>query len=403
MTAPLRIGLLTPGWPGQNTPNGIATAVYFLATGLMETGQKPVILTARVDGPCPEEIPVVRLPELRWRWQDRLRARFGDAALEAHRQTARSIAMAINEAVREHALDVVIMEETNGWAAMVAPLVPVPVIVTLHGPWTILKAHASLGDPSQDEKREAREAIGFQTAAGIIAPSQNVLSTVEKAVPLPDQAKTVIPNAYTVPKPAELAASSQPWDILFVGRVDFLKGADVVLEAFALLSQTHPQARLTFVGDGQGVTRSDGSRVQMEEMLADLPDETRANIDYKGRLGREEIARLRASHAIVLIASRYEVFPYTMLEAMAAGQAIVSSAVGGPGETLEHDETALLVPPGNPHAMAQALRRLLDEPALAAQLGEAVRARLDRDYSPTAIASRVTAFVKSALARPDGG
>lgn len=388
-----RIGLLTPGWPGHNTPNGIATAVYNLAMGLHEIGNTPVILTTRIDGDCPEGIPVVSIPEIHWHWQERLRSRLGDRSV-VHRAGARTLAAAVRQAVAVHGIDTVIIEETNGWAGLV-PL-PVPVVVTLHGPWVLHKTVGSLGK-TEDARRERRERKGFEAATGIIAPSRNVLEAVEQTVSLPSTPKIVLPNSLCSEVSGPAAAALPNHDILFVGRFDFHKGGDLVLEAFSLLSETHPQARLTFAGPDKGVQLPDGSKRHMAAALADLPERVRARIDYKGPLDRTEVAALRARHPIALVASRYEVFGYTLLEAMSAGQAIVCTDVGGPAEVLEQDTTARLVPSKDPQAMAAALGSLLEDAALRRRLGEAARARAHQEFSPSKIAARTLSFVETIL------
>jgi glycosyltransferase involved in cell wall biosynthesis len=130
-----------------------------------------------------------------------------------------------------------------------------------------------------------------------------------------------------------------------------------------------------------------------------MPETARRRIHYTGPLDWPQIARLRDSHPIALIASRYEVFGYTMLEAMAAGQAIVSTDVGGPAEVLEQERTALLVPAGDAGAMAGALAQLIGDPAQRQALAAAAYDRLMRDFSPEAVAERTVAFVHEILSR----
>lgn len=396
MIRPRHIGLFTPGWPGQKTPNGIATSVYYLALGLQQIGAQPVIITREIDGPCPEGIPVVVVPELEWALQHRIRARLGNRDL-LHHQFARSIATAVHEAIKAHGLDALIMEESQGWAETVQRLVPVPVLVMLHGPWTLLKATASEGSARLDRQREARERRGFVAASGLIAPSGDVMDGVRRAVNRPLPVNTVLPHALAPGDPGPLAAGLESDTLLFVGRFDRLKGGDVVLAACARLAGSHPEMRLTFVGPDRGVVQPDGTVLHMDAALAALPDRARAQITYKGPLARAEVARLRGAHRIALIASHYETFGYTLLEAMAAGQAIVCTNVGGPAEVLEHEETGLLVPPGDPEAMASALARLIEEKTLARTLGENARAKLVRDFSPGAVATRVAGFVETVL------
>jgi glycosyltransferase involved in cell wall biosynthesis len=88
-------------------------------------------------------------------------------------------------------------------------------------------------------------------------------------------------------------------------------------------------------------------------------------------------------HAIDVFAmpSIWEGFGLVLLEAMAAGRPIVASRVATIPEVVVDGETGLLVPPGEPLALAEALAQLADQPALASRLGEAGRQRLRRHFS----------------------
>lgn len=79
---------------------------------------------------------------------------------------------------------------------------------------------------------------------------------------------------------------------------------------------------------------------------------------------------------IYVCSSIKEGFPYSILEAMAAGLPIVSTAVGGIPEALEDGRSGLLVPPRDPHALAEALKRLIDNPDFAKTLGTRARERV---------------------------
>lgn len=396
MTKPRRIGLYTPGWPGQNTPNGIATAVYYLARGLQQTQMQPVILARNIDGDPPADIPVVPLPDLPWRWSDRLRAKLGDVEA-GHRQMARNIAAAVDQARSAYGLDTVLMEETNGWARLVATYTHLPVFLTLHGPWVLLKTHDSRGSTEADAQREARELKGYLAAPGILAPSRNVLTAVEAAADIAETPKAVLPNSYAAPRPEVLAAALPERHILFIGRFDYLKGGDTVLQAFARLAQTHKDVRLSFAGPDKGLREPDGTSTDIDTMLATLPEDIRTRVTYLGSIDRSEVARLRHTHAICLIASRYENLNYSLLEAMAAGQAIVCTRVGGPAEVLEDGRTALLVPPGDPDAMADALARVLGDGDLAQALGGSARAKLETGFDPAQVAQQTAAFIGGIL------
>jgi len=73
----MKIGLITPGWPGHKTPNGIATSVYHLAMGLRANNHTPVIITSKIDGALPEGIPVTTYESRPWGFTHKIRRRLG--------------------------------------------------------------------------------------------------------------------------------------------------------------------------------------------------------------------------------------------------------------------------------------------------------------------------------------
>jgi len=132
---PLRVGFVTPAWPGVLTPNGIATAVSHLAAGLQSVGHDVTIIAHKVDAPH-DHTRVVLIPETRLRLVDRLRRK-----LDIEGWLVRSIvdrhAEAIRRAVALHGVEVVVMEETQGWVGEIRAKVSIPIVATLHGPWWV--------------------------------------------------------------------------------------------------------------------------------------------------------------------------------------------------------------------------------------------------------------------------
>jgi glycosyltransferase involved in cell wall biosynthesis len=102
---------------------------------------------------------------------------------------------------------------------------------------------------------------------------------------------------------------------------------------------------------------------------------------------------------LAALPSRIEGLSQALLEAMALGVPVVASAAGGNPELIEDGGTGLLVPPLDPRAWAAALRRLLAEPALAARLAAAGRARVRRDFTLARTAARTEEVYREALAR----
>jgi glycosyltransferase involved in cell wall biosynthesis len=96
---------------------------------------------------------------------------------------------------------------------------------------------------------------------------------------------------------------------------------------------------------------------------------------------RTDTAFIFAASTIAAHPSHEEGFPNAVLEAMAAGKAVVAAAAGGTIEAVEDGHTGILVPPRNPKALSAAILRLLQDPACAQRMGEAGRARVREEFS----------------------
>ncbi len=312
------------------------------------------------------------------------------------------IAEAVRAARRRHGLDVVVMEETQGWAGYLQRQIDIPVVITLHCPWFMQRGLRGGSTAEADEARERREAAALRTAVGITAPSFDVLEATRTEARLPaDVPQAVVRNPMPLPgiegagPPDFMDASG----LLFVGRFDRLKGGDTVLAAFEILARKHADASLTFVGPDRGFDQTNGTTRHIDDALSELAPEIRARIRYLGQRNAAEIEDLRSRHAVTLIASRYENLNYTMLEAMAHGAALVATNVGGPAELLRDEETALLVPPDDPQAMAAACARLFGNPQLRSSLGRAARDVIRREFLPVVVAAQMSGFLEEVVGR----
>lgn len=393
----MHIGLVTPAWPADTAANGIVTAVAHLAEGMAEIGH--VVTIIAITGEARDTPRVLTLPDPRpWTLMEKLSYRIGrDIASVPVR--ADRIARAVNRAVSENGIELLVMEETRGVVGLVCPQVQIPVVVTLHGPW-IFNPEASGPNKATFANRDRlkREGEALRRCAGITAPSEGVLQDVLTHYRISGKPTAVVPNP--MPANTEAAPELPPTNrILFVGRFDWIKGGDTVLEAFARIHAAHPEAELSIAGPDVGLDRADGPPLKIDEALVALPAPVRSQITYLGRLETPEIEALRQSHGIVLVASRHETFGYTAVEALACGRAVVSTAAGGLAEIIRDGETGLLVPPEDPEAMADACLRLIETPALAAQLGQAAQADVAARFAPRQVASQMVDFLETLLTR----
>lgn len=174
------------------------------------------------------------------------------------------------------------------------------------------------------------------------------------------RADNFVPDPGPRPRPASAGD-----EILFVGRISPEKGLDVLLTAWRLLSPD--RLRLVVIGDGPELAR----------LKASAPP----SVDFLGRRPPDVVARrLLDARALVLPSVWYEGQPLVGLEALAAGLPVVASDLGGLPELIGDDGAGVLVPPGDPEALAAALDGL-DDLAVAA-MSHRSRARYERLFTP---------------------
>jgi glycosyltransferase involved in cell wall biosynthesis len=175
-----------------------------------------------------------------------------------------------------------------------------------------------------------------------------------------------------------------------VGRLSAQKGHRHLLDALPPVFAAEPRARLLIVGDG--------------DLEPELRSQARAlgvapRVVFAGH--RSDVPDLLGAIDLLAIASLYEGTPLALFEALAAGKAIVSTAVDGCAEVLAHEVTALLVPPADPAALGAALARALADPGLRAALSRAALAAAPA-YDIGTCVSKMEALYDEVLAEVGG-
>lgn len=168
-----------------------------------------------------------------------------------------------------------------------------------------------------------------------------------------------------VPAPAP-PADDLAEEILYVGRFEHRKGVDTLLDAIPAVLAARPRARLTLVG------AHDGNPV-WPTFRARHPDLADHRVRALGRVTDDTLLPLYANCSVFVAPSRYESFGLIYVEAMRHAKPVVGCRVGGVPDVVDDGRTGLLVPADDPPALADALLRLLADPALRARLGRAGR------------------------------
>lgn len=212
-----------------------------------------------------------------------------------------------------------------------------------------------------------------------LAPSQTVAKR-HIELGLPAERVHVVPNACLDPHPeGGLTRPSPAGGALFVGRLSAEKGVDVLLEAWR-----GARGRLELIGEGP-------ERAALERLAEASPGaRLRGALPYA-----ETLAAIQAAGVVVLPHRWEEPFGMVVIEAMACGRPVIASELGGPAELIRSGVDGLLVPPGDPGALREALEGLLADPARLAAMGAAARARYEERYRPEAHQARLLRVFRS--------
>lgn len=213
-------------------------------------------------------------------------------------------------------------------------------------------------------------------------------------IPREEAQGLVVPMGVDVERIQEDVGARRPESgrFLFVGRLAEKKGVDVLLRALAELHD----GRLVVVGDGP-------DRPALDALAAELGLSER--VTFAGQQGQKRVAEeLRLAEALV-VPSRVardgdaDGTPVVMGEGMAAGVPVVASRLGGLSEHITSGENGLLVEPDDPHALAEGLRHVLQDPEAASKWAEAARRTMREQLDIRVTARRYQEFIDAALER----
>ncbi|MBI4355721.1 MAG: lipopolysaccharide heptosyltransferase II [Candidatus Omnitrophica bacterium] len=213
----------------------------------------------------------------------------------------------------------------------------------------------------------------------VIVPSQVVGRHMAQRFDVPIERIRVIPRGVALRQFAYRAPVERPqqeWTVGIIGRLTPLKGHAVFLRAMARLARTAPRLRLLIVGDAP--ESKTAYRRELEGLVRQLG--LTPHVEWLGT--RHDIPAVLARLDALVMASTYpESFGRAVIEAQAAGVPVVATQVGGLLEIVQDRVTGLLVPPGDPVALANAVGEILHQPALAQQLSAAARKRVETAYT----------------------
>ncbi|MEN3314842.1 MAG: D-inositol-3-phosphate glycosyltransferase [Acidimicrobiaceae bacterium] len=271
-----------------------------------------------------------------------------------------------------------------------------PLVSTFH---TLARVKAQvMADKAESRGQAEAEVVGCSDA--ILASSDDERAQLERLYDAPPGRVEIVPPGVDHERfaPGDRARARSDLGLgdgpvlLFVGRIQPLKGVDVAIETVARL---HDDVTLVIVGGPSGPD-GESERRRLEGLIADLGVESR--VRFVEPQPHAQLAAWYRAADLCLVPSRSESFGLVALEAAACGTPVVAAAVGGLPTLVDHGVTGFLVEGGDSLGFAARVGEVLVDPARAARMGQAAALRARR-YSWSITAARLRRLYADLTAR----
>ena len=393
----LQVGLLTPACRGFNTEDGgIAAHFADLAIGLAALGHAVHLVV--LDAPRPLAALDPALAPLRIsavqsgmpRWLNRLAGWYWPLHTLAGRRWAMRCASQVLRAFGAGDTSDCIETDCSGLLALdyLRTRSRPPVVTRVSTTAAQLVTHN--GNPARWHERVLQrwEARLLRGSEAVLTHTEAHRRAIAAEFRLDAGRIKLIAHGIALPRDDELppaADATRPPRLLYVGRFEYRKGIDLLLDALPAILAAVPAAHCQLIGHDPGDH-------WQQRFWADNPGLDRGRVSFAGRVNAAQLRIAYRECDVFVAPSRYESFGLIYAEAMAWGKPVVGCRAGGVPEVVLDGETGVLVEAGDRDALRDRLILLLSDPALRARLGAAARARAVSHFSREVLARRSAEF-----------
>lgn len=398
----VKIALVNSEFPSPTGADhgGIATYTYTLANFLHQKGHTVHILTR--SGIHSEEIHHgIEVHHLQSRYTrniaQRIFNRMRRTLITWEKGFARDVRACLLGIKKKQGLDLVEYPEYGGLGLYCRNLQGIATVATLHTPTELVD---ELNEKHPDALRRAfyrMEKISVLKADSCKSPSSTLRTNIAQRYHLDEKKITVLRNPFDLTElrntfHAKDESCSARFDILFSGRLEYRKGAQIILRSINNILAIHRNITFTIAGETE-IHGHQNYRAAIERLLDSFE---RTRLWFPGPLSHKYLLPLYKNSSLFLFPSLYENSPYALLEAMACGIPVVAANTGGISEIIRHGENGLLFSLNDLGEPCASIKRLFKDRSLATQLGQNAAAFIAERYNQESVTNEYEAFYTAA-------
>lgn len=397
----MRIALVNSEYPSpsQAGHGGIATYTYLMANTLASMGHTVYVLVREGTATDPL-LDSVRLcyfgftpaPGLR-----RITDRFRTGKIVWEQGQSRHIKNTLLSIHKRFGLDIAEFPDYSGLTCQCSRSLPFPVVINFHTPSEVVDKLNNMTITEERIKWHRFEREAFTKANGYRCPSEALAQIISRDFEIPSNQIRIIRNPVSTEifDRIEKSHRTDRFDFLFAGRLEFRKGAELLLRSLNKILRIDNRINVTFAGE----TELGDAYSYRQAIERTLRDSERKRVWFLGPLSIKKLSTLYCRSSCFLFPSLFENAPYGLFEAISAKLPVIASDSGGVREIIRHKETGLLFSPERIDELLGCVKSFIENPQQSSEMAERAYKEIKNICSPEKIAAETIDFYQSLVDR----
>lgn len=397
----MNILYLSQEYPPETGNGGIGTYTYNIARAMSRAGHSVHVLSSGLPGQptshqVVEGVNVHRVHRFKFELPILRRLWFNYFPWNKHQwEYIYSINREIGVVVRAN--DIQLIEAPEIWAEglLYALRRRVPIVIKLHTPLFLTRKLDNIRDTLDWRTVDIIDQFWTKRADQIISASISLCKIVAQRYHLDPSQIRIVPETVDAElfRPHNITPPPAPI-VLYVGRLEPRKGIFTIAEAMPKVLAEFPRTRFVFLGGDMPIDGNSSQGLLTERLRKHSVEQ---NAEFRSRVPPGTIADLHNQSAVSIFPSTWENCAVACLEAMACGTAVIATDVGGFPEMIEQGISGLLVPPGDPEALANGIVQVLRHPEEARRWGINARTRIEEHFASEVVAGETLAVYEQTI------